>query len=324
MGISEFFEQVSSPGFYRTIAEEFSVLVEEIKDNTVELCDELDEIVHKENAFSLSHKATEEEMKTTVDLRHDAIEAFENKRHELIEIKERSGEYTDLAANVTSCLEKISQFMAEEQQANPLYTDVIVDIQRQHPELIVQTPATLNALSQRLNKLLETPTLPDYQPPKSSNSGGLTSATRQERIDATDRYVALLAGLCEQMDKKLTEVAEHGPKVNFNDLPKENKEILEDAMALVADDFGLGGFLSWQSKPHISCFGRGADLIEQGKKMLEKEKEMLTRVIFAASVIHTIMTAFLDNEQISSEDYQGMRDVIAPYQDEQPETAEVE
>lgn len=300
MAITDFFRSISDPYYLRNVVDEFFQVMSEIKDDSKILIEELDEIIHKENALSLNHQATDEEMKTSVDLRKDAEEAFAAKHAELLIARGFTGEWEYTAYDARVCLEKLSDYLQKEEEENDFYLECMTTLHSNFRTLPFKTPARLAALADRLRGLLEEPALPEYQHPEPEQESILGLTDRDKRLTATEEYIDAIKDLCREMDQQINTLKEHGPCFSPFALNEQEQELLRSVLTLVREKTSFGGFSVWASFPHFSSFNRSHDLFSQARQLQEKEKNTLSELSLLSAALYQLISAPLDGKPLEA------------------------
>jgi len=301
MAIADFFRTISDPYYLKNVVEEFSQAMSEIKEEGKIFIEEVDEIIHKENAFSFSHHATEEEMKTTVDLRRDAEDIFGAKHADLLQARGITGDWEHTAYDAMVCLEKLSDYLKNEEEENDMYFESIATLQNNFRRISFKTPAGLKELAGRLRLLLEEPSLPDYQNPLPDKESKLGLTERDVRLAATNKYLSDINELCSEMDHEINKLKEQGPCFFPSVLDNQEQELLQIMLKLAREKTGFGGFASWASFSHLSSFRTSRELFVQARQMQDKELKTLVSVSLIAATLYLLVSAVLDGKVIESQ-----------------------
>ncbi|MBV5341081.1 MAG: hypothetical protein J0665_16250 [Deltaproteobacteria bacterium] len=300
MAISDFFRTVSDPYYLKNVVDEFFQIMSEIKAESKILAEEIDEITHKDNAFSFDHHATDEEMKTTVDLRKDAEEAFEAKHDELLNARGLKDEWRHTAYDAMACLERLSNYLQKEEE-NDLHLECMVALQNNFRRIPLRTSTRLKEQAERLRRLLEEPAHPEYQPPSPDQESILGLSEREERIAATEIYLSDINDLRRKMNDEINRLKANGPCFSPTVLEEQEQELFRTVLKLAREKTSFGGFAAWASLPHLSRFNTSRDLLSQARVLQEKEQKTLTDLSLLSAVLYLLISAVLDNKTLEAQ-----------------------
>ncbi|MBV5330147.1 MAG: hypothetical protein JZU65_21385 [Chlorobium sp.] len=309
MAIADFFRTITAPYYLRNVIDEFSQTMSEIKEEGRIFIEEVDEIIHKENAFSFSHHATEEEMKTTVDLRQEAEESFEAKHADLLKARGFTGDWEGMAYDAMVCLERLSDYLKREEE-NDLYLESIAKLQNNFRQIPLKTPAALSKLSARVRILLEEPALPEYQQPLPDKESRFGITERDERFASTKKYLSDIKKLCHEMDSQINKLKDQGPCFSPTLLGKEEQELLQAMLNLAREKISFGGFAFWSTLSHLSSFNRSSDLYKQASQLQDKEQQTLVSLSLLAAALYLIISTGLDGKGIESQTIADLRQTV--------------
>jgi hypothetical protein len=309
MAIADFFRTITDPYYLRNVIDEFSQTMSEIKEEGKIFIEEVDEIIHKENAFSFSHHATEEEMKTTVDLRQAAEESFEAKHADLLQARGFTGDWEGTAYDAMVCLERLSHYLKREEEENDLYLECIAKLQNTYRLIPLKTPAALSKLSARVRILLEEPALPEYQQPLPDKESRFGLTERDERFASTEEYLLEIKKLCHEMDSEINKLKDYGPCFSPTLLGKEEQELLQTILKLAKEKISYGGAF-WSTLSHLSSFNRSSDLHKQASQLQDKEQQTLVSLSLLAAALYVIISTVLDGKGIESQTLADLRQTV--------------
>jgi len=298
MAIADFFRTITDPYYLRNVIDEFSQTMSEIKEEGKIFIEEVDEIIHKENAFSFSHHATKEEMKTTVDLRQAAAETFEAKHADLLQARGFTGDWEGTAYDAMVCLERLSDYLKREEEENDLYLESIAKLQNTYRLIPLKTPAALSKLSARVRILLEEPALPEYEQPLPDKESRFGLTERDERFASTEKYLSEIKKLYHEMDSEINKLKDQGPCFSPTLLGKEEQELLQTILKLAREKISFGGFAFWSTLSHLSSFNRSSDLHKQASQLQDKEQKTLVSLSLLAAGLYLIISTVLDGKGI--------------------------
>jgi len=309
MAIADFFRTITDPVYLRNVIDEFSQTMSEIKEEGKIFIEEVDEIIHKENAFSFSHHATEDEMKTTVDLRQEAEESFEAKHADLLRARGFTGDWEGTAYDAMVCLERLSHYLKREEEENDLYLESIAKLQNTYRLIPLKTPAALSKLSARVRILLEEPALPDYQQPLPDKESRFGLTERDERFASTEEYLLEIKKLCHEMDSEINKLKDQGPCFSPTLLGKEEQELLQTMLKLAKEKISYGGAF-WSTLSHLSSFNRSSDLHKQASQLQDKEQKTLVSLSLLAAALYLIISTVLDGKGIESQTFTDLQQTV--------------
>ncbi len=310
MAISDVFRTLSDSSYLKNVVDDFFQVVSEIKEEGKILAEEIDEIVHKENAFSLSHQATEEERKTTVDLRKDMEKDFAYKHAALLNARGFTEKWQEIAYDAAVCLEKLCDYLQKEKEENSLYMLCVTTQQNCFRQLVFETPDRLAELAAKLRRLLEEPELPKYQPPAPDQESPLGLTERDARLSATEEYIAAVKRLCHDMDLEISKLTDQGPCFSPSALNEQGLGLLEATLKLINEKTSFDGFAAWTSFSHLSSFNRSADLFSQARLLQEKEQKTLSDLTLLSASLHLLISAALENKPLSTQIHSDLQQAV--------------
>ena len=309
MAIADFFRTITDPYYLRNVMDEFSQTMSEIKEEGKIFIEEVDEIIHKENAFSFSHHATEQEMKTTVDLRKEAEESFEAKHADLLQARGFTGDWEGTAYDAMVCLERLSDYLKREEEENDLYLESIAKLQNTYRLIPLKTPAALSKLSARVRILLEEPALPEYEQPLPDKESRFGLTERDERFASTEKYLSEIKKLYHEMDSEINKLKDQGPCFSPTLLGKEEQELLQTILKLAKEKISYGGAF-WSTLSHLSSFNRSSDLHKQASQLQDKEQKTLVSLSLLAAALYLIISTVLDGKGIESQTFTDLQQTV--------------
>ena len=300
MAIADFIRTITDPYYLRNVIDDFSQTMSEIKEDGKIFIEEVDEIIHKENAFSFSHHATEEEMKTTVDLRQAAEETFEAKHADLLQARGFTGDWEGTAYDAMVCLERLSDYLKKEEEENDLYLESIAKLQNTYRLIPLKTPAALSKLSARVRILLEEPALPEYEQPLPDKESRFGLTERDERFASTEKYLSEIKKLYHEMDSEINKLKDQGPCFSTTLLGQQEQDLLQTILKLAKEKISYGGAF-WSTLSHLSSFNRSSDLHKQASQLQDKEQQTLVNLSLLAAALYLIISTVLDGKSIESQ-----------------------
>jgi len=313
MGLEEFWDNITRPGFLSGSFEDLAEVCDEIKEDFRGLVEESEELLSHglNNMFEDTS-----DFETTVERRETAYNDLKKLHVELMEARGLEGHWEEIISVAVDSLELIVSEIKDSEEAHEMIAATVKSLQNKYKHIIIPVPDEILELLEQVKNVMAIPGTPTYQAPSADENImklgpiGIFTSDKEKRTNATNIYVEEIEICKKEVQNEIDTLAENNPLFDVKIFKRDEEQLLISFCTHSDTIIRRNAFSNWEFPICCSAFHIDEKLSNMGASVGEKAGHTLENLLMMATGIYTILdAAIVTHKPIVDSHYENIQEM---------------